>query len=293
MIGFNLNLAKRHLIELLTQRYPQREAQQLMRILLEDLFDIDMKQEMLHPEMRIDEHQYALLEQAVDALLEGKPVQYVTGVARFDDLVFHVDDSVLIPRPETEGLVRHVADSAAQGRPLRIWDVGTGSGCIAISLAKRLPMAEVVAFDVDEMALATAARNAEENQVSVQLVHDDVMVPCSPMWYQPVDIVVSNPPYIREMERASMEHNVLDYEPDIALFVPNDDPLLFYRQILDIAYPQLSPEGCVWFEINEAMGEEMLRLCHDMGFEGTLFVDFAGKTRFCRANKIGDNITAN
>ncbi|MCR5014911.1 MAG: peptide chain release factor N(5)-glutamine methyltransferase [Bacteroidales bacterium] len=285
MIGFNLNLAKRHLLELLTQRYPQREAQQLMRILLEDLFDIDMKQELLHPEMRIDEQQYAVLEKAVNALLEGKPVQYVTGVARFDDLVLHVDESVLIPRPETEELVRHLADSAPHDRPLRLWDVGTGSGCIAIALAKRLPLAEVVAFDVDEMALATAARNAEENHVSVQMVHDDVMVPCSPLWYRPVDIVVSNPPYIRDMERASMEHNVLDYEPDIALFVPDDDPLLFYRQILDLAYSALSPGGCVWFEINEAMGEEMLRLCRDMGYEGTLFEDFAGKTRFCRIIK--------
>lgn len=265
---------------MLMQRYSQREARQLMRILLEDLFGIDIKQELLHPEMRIDERQQVMLKEAVNALLEGAPVQYVTGIARFDDLTFRVNPSVLIPRPETEELVHHVVSSAPNDRRLRIWDVGTGSGCIAIALAKRLASAEVFAFDIDENALETAKQNAMLNQVDVQFVEDDVLNPKSECWERPVDIVVSNPPYVREEERTTMESSVLDHEPEIALFVPDDDPLLFYRQILTLAKPQLNPGGVVWFEINEALGEDMLCLCKEQGFQADLWKDFAGKPRF-------------
>ena len=155
MIGFSLNKAKRHFIEVLAERFPQREAEQLMRILLEDLFGIDLKVELMNPSMRIDELQYAQLEDAVKRLLVGVPVQYVTGKAWFDGLLFHVDESFLIPRPETEELVQKVAEELAlkagsegisPDKPLRIWDIGTGSGCIAIALAKRFPQAEVKAF---------------------------------------------------------------------------------------------------------------------------------------------------
>lgn len=286
MIGFNLNKAKRHFTEVLTQRYPQREAEQLMRILLEDLFDIDLTQEMLHPDLRIEEDQYALLKGAVEKLLEGMPVQYVTSVARFDGLTLQVDPSVLIPRPETEELVLHAVKDVPADRPLRLWDVGTGSGCIAIALKQRLSQAAVLAIDRSEQALALAKRNAERNEVEVEFIQDDVLNPTSPLWEEPVDLVVSNPPYVRESERIAMESNVLEHEPQEALFVPDDDPLRFYRQILRLAYPQLPNEGCVWFEINEAMGEEMLHLCREMDYEGALFEDFAGKTRFCKARKI-------
>ena len=281
MLGFELHKTKRHFTAVLAQTFSEREAEQLMRILLEDLFDIDLKRQLLEPQMRIDEYQHALLKDAVRRLLDGEPVQYVTGKAWFDGLLFHVDDAVLIPRPETEELVGMVANSVPVDRPLRVWDVGTGSGCIAVSLAKRLPLAEVKAFDVSEKALATARRNAEWNGVNVDFICDDVLHPHSKIWCHPVDLVVSNPPYIRESEKNTMERNVLDHEPSLALFVPDEDPLLFYRQILTLAVPQLTATGSIWFEINEAMGDAMTNLCHSMGLPAVIKEDYNKKRRFC------------
>ena len=255
-----------------------------MRILLEDLFGIDLKCQLMDPNLRIDELQHYQLEQAVKRLLAGEPVQYVTGMARFGDLLIKVSQSVLIPRPETEEMVQKICTSMPKEKPLRIWDIGTGSGCIAIALAKYFENAEVVAFDVSEDALKIAKRNAESNDAKVIFVQDDIMNPTSVFFAQPVDLVVSNPPYVCDSERAAMEANVLDWEPETALFVPDDDPLLFYRQILALSKNQLNPNGQIWFEINERMGEEMLSLCREMGFPKTeILEDFAGKPRVCRA----------
>ena len=283
MIGFNIHKTKRHFTEVLAERFPQREAEQLMRILLEDLFGIDLKRQLMEPTLRIDELQHALLRTAVDRLLAGEPVQYVTGLAHFDGLVFRENPSVLIPRPETEELVWKIAAEWPADQPLRIWDVGTGSGCIALALAKRFPLARVTAFEVSEPALTTARENADRLQAAVEFVCDDVLHPRSEAWSEPVDLVVSNPPYVMASERATMEQNVLDHEPATALFVPDEDPLLFYRQILSLAKPQLNPGGAVWFEINEALGEEMLRLCNEEGFQASLLEDYAGKPRFVKA----------
>lgn len=280
MIGFDLNKTKRYFTEVLTTHFPSREAEQLMRILLEDLFGIDQKRQLMEPGLRIDEPQYAQLERAVHRLLDDEPVQYVTGKAWFDGLLFEVDESMLIPRPETEELVQKIAAELPPDKPLRIYDVGTGSGCIAIALAKRFPRAEVIAFDISEQALETASRNAINNKVRVDFICDDVLHPLSERWQQPVDLVVSNPPYIRESEKAAMERNVLGHEPHTALFVPDEDPLLFYRQILTLAKPQLSSDGFVWFEINEAMGEEVAQLGREMDLEVVVYNDFLGKPRF-------------
>lgn len=312
MIGFNLGKTKRLFIEKLSAKFPQREAEQLIRILLEDLFGIDLKRQLMEPNLCIDERQHYLLSEAVRRLLEGEPVQYVTGMARFNDLLIKVSPAVLIPRPETEELVQKICSTSlqchsiqlpmsfqqgyvreresmgsvakSQKPPFRIWDIGTGSGCIAIALAKQFPAAEVIAFDVSDEALQVAKENAESNGVEVTFVHDDVMNPTSDYFNQPVDLVVSNPPYVCDSERAAMEANVLDWEPETALFVPDDDPLRFYRQILALAKKQLNHGGQVWFEINERMGEEMLSLCREMGFsEAEVLDDFAGRPRFCRA----------
>ena len=283
MIGFNLQNTKRHFTEVLAEKFPHREAEQLMRILLEDLFNIDLKRQLMEPNLRIDEWQYHQLEEAVKRLRVGEPVQYVTGQARFCDLLIKVSPAVLIPRPETEELVQENCASISQEKPFRIWDIGTGSGCIAIALAKHFINAEVIAFDVSEEALQIAKENAENNNVKVTFVQDDVLNPTSEFFNQPVDLVVSNPPYVCGCEQATMESNVLDWEPENALFVPDDDPLLFYRQILKLAKNRLSPDGQVWFEINERMGEEMLQLCRDMGFaDAEILLDFAEKPRFCR-----------
>ena len=314
MIGFNLQKTKRHFTEVLAEKFPKREAEQLMRILLEDLFGIDWNQQLMNPDLRIDEHQHYQLGEAVKRLLSGEPVQYVTGMARFCDLLIKVSPAVLIPRPETEVLVQKICtsnlpchsavESAAMSfqhghvgkresmaaiykvvahKPFRIWDIGTGSGCIAIALAKQFPNAEVVAFDVSEEALQIAKENAESNGVIVTFVHDDVLNPTSDFFDQSVDLVVSNPPYVCDNERTAMEANVLDWEPGTALFVPDDDPLRFYRQILSLAKKQLNPNGQVWFEINERMGEEMLSLCRQIGFSNAeVLEDFTGKPRFVK-----------
>ena len=317
MIGFNLQKTKRHFTEVLAEKFPKREAEQLMRILLEDLFGIDWNQQLMNPDLRIDEHQHYQLGEAVKRLLSGEPVQYVTGMARFGDLLIKVSPAVLIPRPETEELVQKICDSFQNSKPslpchssvesaamsfqhghvgkresmaavykrdnlpIRIWDIGTGSGCIAIALAKHIPNAEVIAFDVSEEALQIAKENAESNGAKVTFVQDDVLNSTSDYFNQPVDLVVSNPPYVCDSERAAMEANVLDWEPEKALFVPDDDPLRFYRQILALAKKQLNPGGQVWFEINERMGEEMLSLCSEIGFSDLeIMLDYAEKPRF-------------
>ena len=284
MFGFNLQKTKRHFTEALSAAFPQREAEQLMRILLEDLFGIDLKRQLMEPDLRIDEWQYHHLDEAVKRLLSGEPVQYVTGMARFGDLLIKVSPAVLIPRPETEELVQKICASLSKEKPMRIWDIGTGSGCIAIVLAKHFENAEVIAFDVSEAALQVAKENAKNNAVEVTCVQDDILNPTSDFFAQPVDLVVSNPPYVCDSERAAIEANVLDWEPETALFVPDDDPLRFYRQILALSKSQLNPNGQIWFEINEAKGEEMLSLCREMGFpKAEILEDFAGKRRFCLA----------
>lgn len=287
MIGFNLQKTKRLFTDTLAEKFPQREAEQLIRILLEDLFGIDWNQQLMNPDLRIDEHQHYQLSEAVKRLLVGEPVQYVTGIARFNDLLLKVSPAVLIPRPETEELVQKIGTSLPKEPSIRIWDIGTGSGCIAIALAKQFLHAEVIAFDVSKEALQIARENAESNGAKVTFVHDDVLLPQSDYFNQPVDLVVSNPPYVCDSERALMEDNVLDWEPETALFVPDDDPLRFYRQILALAKNQLNPDGQVWFEINERMGEEMVELCHEMGFsDSEIILDYAEKPRFCRARLV-------
>ena len=327
MIGFNLQKTKRHFINMLAEKFSQREAEQLMRILLEDLFGLDWNQQLMNPDLRIDERQHYQLSEAIKRLLSGEPVQYVTGVTRFCDLLLKVSPAVLIPRPETEELVQKVCDSfpnnnvslpchsseesavisfqrgyvwekesmaavslGGSTKPLHIWDIGTGSGYIAIALAKHFENAEVIGFDVSEAALQIAKENAESNGVKVTFVQDDVLNPQSEFFSQPVDLVVSNPPYVCDSERAAMEKNVLDWEPENALFVPDADPLLFYRRILDLAKNQLNPNGQVWFEINERMGEAMEGACHEMGFSQVeILEDFAEKPRFCRASSETSN----
>lgn len=284
MIGFNLTFVRRYFRSQLVRKFSEREAEQLLRILFEDLFGLDRMKILMTPTLSIDEFQYHQMEMAVADLLNDKPIQYVTGVAEFCDLKFKVNESVLIPRPETEEMVRKIV--AQDIHPKRIWDIGTGSGCIAVSLAKCFSEAEVFAFDVSEKALQVAESNAVLNKVKVNFIHDDVLNPHSEIFSQPVDLVVSNPPYVCEKERKTMENNVLDWEPENALFVPDNDPLLFYRQILHLASARLTANGHVWFEINEAFGAEMLGLCRESGFgKAEILNDVAEKQRICVAGK--------
>ena len=181
MIGFNLTFVRRYFRSQLVRKFSEREAEQLLRILFEDLFGLDRMKILMTPTLSIDEFQYHQMEMAVSNLLNNKPIQYVTGTAEFCDLKFKVNESVLIPRPETEEMVRKIV--AQDIHPKRIWDIGTGSGCIAVSLAKCFSDAEVFAFDVSEKALQVAESNAVLNKVKVNFIHDDVLNPHSEIFH--------------------------------------------------------------------------------------------------------------
>ena len=192
---------------------------------------------------------------------------------------FLVDENVLIPRPETEELVDWVLTTVTpSSKPLKIIDIGTGSGCIAISLAKSLPNAEVTAVDVSAKALQVARRNAELNGVTINFLQQDILQTTAlPDTY---DIIISNPPYVRSLEKAEMQANVLEYEPHLALFVSDTDPLLFYDRIATLARKSLSPQGSLFFEINQYLGEEMKALLKAKGFEKVVLrQDLSGNDR--------------
>jgi len=209
------------------------------------------------------------------------------GKTSFYGLEFEVNSNVLIPRPETEELVDWIIRSTkyeVRGTKLKVLDIGTGSGCIAISLAKNIPNAEVFAIDVSEKALATAQKNAESNQVNVTFLEKNILEIYD--LEQHFDIIVSNPPYVRELEKQEIKKNVLDNEPHLALFVDDNDALIFYRKIAELAMKNLSPNGQLFFEINQYLGKEMIDLLEKMGFKNVeLRKDIYGNDRMVKGTK--------
>ena len=268
--------------------YGSDEANALIMILLEHYFGIDRVKIAMDPELRLSESELLTLHFAVKELLKNKPVQYILGETEFCGMRFFVDENVLIPRPETEELVNQLVSCSVNHHPsFRILDIGTGSGCIAISLAKLLKNSVVTAVDVSEKALEVAKKNAETNGVNVNFIKDDILNPKNPeLLDNQFDIIVSNPPYVCESEKNEMRANVLDYEPSSALFVSDNDPLIFYRKILEFAQKTLKPDGEVWFEINEKLGTEMKNLCIEKGFEKVEIIkDFRERDRILRATR--------
>jgi len=270
----------------------------------------------MNPDLRLSESELLTLHFAVKELLRNKPVQYVIGETEFCGMRFFVDENVLIPRPETEELVSLLVswsvsqfevtslefrvDFLSSFRPdierremvvekspanISILDIGTGSGCIAVSVAKLLKNSVVTAVDISGKALEVAKKNAQANGVDVRFILDDILNPQnSELIENQYDIIVSNPPYVCESEKREMRANVLDYEPATALFVRDEDPLIFYRKILEFAQKALRPNGLVWFEINEKFGKEMKNLCFEKGFKNVEIIkDFRGRERFVRA----------
>ncbi len=241
----------------------------------------------LEPDLRLSESEMLTFHFAVKDLLNNKPIQYIIGETEFCDLKFKVNENVLIPRPETSELVMNIVkrQKTKDKRQLSILDIGTGSGCIAISLAKRIPNSKVYAIDISEKALEVAKENAINNNVDVTFIHDDILSLKNKIETK-FDIIVSNPPYVRELEKADMRNNVLEWEPHNALFVSDDDPLIFYRSILEFAKTNLNQDGEIWFEINEYLGKEMTDLCKEYGFSKVdIFKDFRGKERIAKAVK--------
>ena len=278
--------------------YGSDEANALIMILLEHYFGIDRVKIAMDPELRLSESELLTLHFAVKELLKNKPIQYVIGETEFCGMRFFVEEGVLIPRPETEEMVQMIVarrdkaclvrtgcDVETDGRP-SILDIGTGSGCIAISIAKLLKDSVVTAVDISEKALKVAKNNAEANGVNVIFIKDDILNPKNQELIEnQYDIIVSNPPYVCESEKSEMRANVLDYEPSSALFVSDNDPLIFYRKILEFAQKTLKPDGEIWFEINEKFGEETKDLCLEKGFEKVEIIkDFRGRDRILRAS---------
>ena len=274
---------RRHYSSELEKIYGSDEANALIMILLEHYFSIDRVKIAMEPELRLSESELLTLHFAVKELLKNKPIQYVLGETEFCGMKFFVEEGVLIPRPETEEMVRQLA---VGHWPLaaKILDIGTGSGCIAISLAKLLKDSVVTAVDVSEKALEFAKKNAAENDADVRFVLDDILNPKNPeLIDNQYDIIVSNPPYVCDSEKSEMRANVLDFEPSSALFVSDNDPLIFYRKILEFAQKTLKPNGQIWFEINEKLGQEMQNLCLEKGFKNVEIIkDFRGKDRILK-----------
>lgn len=226
---------------------------------------------------------------AVKDLKKYKPIQYILGETEFYGQKLKVDERALIPRPETEELVHliitHCSDRmypvASNGnKSFSIIDIGTGSGCIPIALKKNIPRADVSAIDVSEEALSLAKENAELNGVAINFIKADILDPATVSQLGTYDIIVSNPPYVLHSEKNDMQPNVLEYEPHLALFVNDDDPLLFYRAIMDVAAKKLKPGGKIYFEINERQAEALKRLAELRGFEKISVVkDMSGRQR--------------
>ena len=267
--------------------YDNDEASAMILILLEHYFKITRVKMALEPDMRLSESEMLTFHFAVKDLLKNKPIQYIIGETEFCDLKFKVNENVLIPRPETSELVYKIVNrqQTTDNRQLSILDIGTGSGCIAISLAKRIPNSKVYALDISEKALEVAKENAINNDADVTFIHDDILSLKNKIETK-FDIIVSNPPYVRELEKAEMRDNVLNWEPHNALFVSDNDPLIFYRNILEFAKTYLNQDGEIWFEINEYLGKEMTDLCKGYDFSDIeIFKDFRGKERIVKVNK--------
>ena len=275
--------------------YDQREARAVARMLVEEKFSLSFADIICGGVEALSVADKQWIEAAVKRLEQGEPIQYVLGWAWFAGLKFNVRSGVLIPRPETEWLVDNICAHPAPSndRPLRILDIGTGSGCIALSIKQRLPETYVEAWDISTEALSIAADNARSLGLDVvwrqqdalnitpnvlsTTPNDNSVVPDSPLW----DVIVSNPPYICERERTDMARNVLEHEPSTALFVPDTDPLLFYRAITRYAVGSLNEGGRLLFECNTLYAGDTARMMADEGMTATqVYDDCFGKPRF-------------
>lgn len=268
-------------IQELTPLYDAGEAESFFYLVLEANHRLQRVDLALQPDLVFSVTELALWNSILEQLKKEIPIQYILGKTHFYGLEFEVNSDVLIPRPETEELVDWIIgsqDSEVRIQKLKILDIGTGSGCIAISLAKNLPNAAVFALDISEKALVTAQSNAQLNQVAIQFLHQSILE--TEDLGQQFDIIVSNPPYVRHLEKKEIKKNVLDNEPHLALFVENDEALIFYQKIAQLAQKNLSPNGQLYFEINQYLGLEMLALLQEMGFKNSeLRKDIYGNDR--------------
>ena len=273
----------REVAHLLTDVFPSQEIQSLQRLIFEKKLGLPLHRIYLNPTLPIISEDAEMIFNIVSLLKLQKPIQYILGEADFFGLIFKVSPDVLIPRQETEELVDWVLKTSNTENP-SILDIGTGSGCIAISLAVNIKNAKVTAIDISTGALDIAKSNAQTNNVFIDFLRVDILEQTIISLNHPFDIIVSNPPYVRYSEKALMNANVLEHEPHSALFVSNADPLLFYRAIAQRSKELLNNNGSVFCEINEALGNETYQLFIQHGFcEVQLKKDLNGKDRMLKA----------
>lgn len=269
--------------------YPPGEIRSFARILCEHVCGVPYHRLLLDKDKQLSANEKQAIHRIVERLKQSEPIQYILGDAPFYDLSFTVTPGVLIPRPETEELADYIirTHTGRKGDATRILDIGTGSGCIAVTLARHLPGAEVWAADISEVALETARQNAVKNGVSVRFCRVDVLQErCAGMFPGVYDILVSNPPYVTDSEKKNMEKNVLDYEPSLALFVPDTDPLLFYKAISRLGKQKIREGGFLYFEINARFGKETAGLLEKDGYKQVrLMKDLYGKERMIEARR--------
>ncbi len=275
---------KTHFFDSLKNIQDEQEIESFFFILTEYLHNIKRVDVALNPNFELSEDDVEKWNAILAELQLEKPIQYITGEAWFFRLRFEVNENTLIPRPETEELVEWILSSSIIHHPSSILDIGTGTGCIPISLKTNLPKANVSAIDVSEKALEVAKRNAISNKVDISFIQADILEVEDLSQY--FDIIVSNPPYVRNLEKEEIKKNVLDHEPHLALFVEDTDALLFYRKIAQLALKNLAPNGLLFFEINQYLGKETVELLENLGFKNIeLKKDMYGNDRMIRCKK--------
>lgn len=284
----NIKEYRTQFIQELTLIYDAGEAESFFYLILEEKKQLKRIDLALHPDLFFSEEEIGVWNAILEQLKQEIPIQYLLGKTSFYGLDFEVNAAVLIPRPETEELVEWILESQkskVESQKVKILDIGTGSGCIAISLAKNLPDATVFALDVSEEALATAKKNAENNSVNVTFIHQNILE--TEDLLQQFDIIVSNPPYVRNLEKEEIKKNVLENEPHLALFVADNDALVFYKKIAQLAQKNLLSNGQLYFEINQYLGKEMVNLLEKMNFKTVdLRKDIYGNDRMTKASFI-------
>ena len=278
-----MHITPSYLREQLSKSYEPQEANALARIIFCDMLGQSNVDYYLCKDMDLSGNEEEKVKSILQRLEKYEPIQYIEGKKYFSGREFFVRQGVLIPRPETEELVELAAQACKPNA--KILDIGTGSGCIAISLAKKLPEADVHAWDISEAALEVAKQNNEQLSASVHFEQHNILT-YQATGEEAFDLIISNPPYITESEKAEMETNVLAWEPSIALFVPDNDPLLFYRRIGELALRMLTPNGKLFFEINRAYGDATKQLLCNQGYKNIhIQKDLSGNDRFVYAEK--------
>ncbi|RSC93079.1 peptide chain release factor N(5)-glutamine methyltransferase [Tenacibaculum singaporense] len=274
---------KSYFSEELKSVFPQTEVDSFFFLLIEEYLDLKRIDLILQPNIEISSHIKELLDKALERLKKEEPIQYILGKTEFYGLPFKVNENTLIPRPETEELVEWILEEINVNDKRNILDIGTGTGCIPISLKKNLPNSNISAIDVSEEALEIAKQNANLNEVEISFINEDILK--TKRLNGIFDIIVSNPPYVRELEKVEIKNNVLKNEPHLALFVKDDNPLLFYKKIADLAKSNLAKNGLLFFEINQYLGSETVDMLKSKGFtQIELQKDMFGNDRMIKAS---------